>query len=295
MIDPETRLVAIVGPTAAGKTGLGISVAREFGGEVVCADSRTVYRGMDIGTAKPTAAERKLVAHHLLDVADPDEPVTAASFKAMAEAVVTEIIGRNKLPVVVGGSGLYVYGLLYDFQFPAGARTAERIAMERQPLEDLVEQLWREDPDRASEVDIKNRRRVIRALETVGLPRQRSMALGPETRLVGLRPPQEALNNNIIQRVDAMLQMGLVDEVRNLAREYDPELEVLRSPGYAEILGFLDGEYSLEVARERIILHTRQLAKRQLTWFKRNADIVWYETGDEAMADLRAFFAGRHI
>jgi len=112
---------------------------------------------------------------------------------------------------------------------------------------------------------------------------------------VGLRPPQEALNNNIIQRVDAMLQMGLVDEVRNLAREYDPELEVLRSPGYAEILGFLDGEYSLEVARERIILHTRQLAKRQLTWFKRNADIVWYETGDEAMADLRAFFAGRHI
>src|ERR1700683_405049 len=169
---PEHKFIAIVGPTASGKTELSLRLCEVFGGEVVCADSRSIYRGMDIGTAKPSRDEQRRIRHHLLDIADPDDPMTAAVFKGLAQTAIEDILQRGNVPFLVGGSGLYAYSIIYDFQFPAGPRSEERIALEREPLAVLVERVRLGDPERANEIDLQTRRRVIRALETLGLPRE---------------------------------------------------------------------------------------------------------------------------
>jgi tRNA dimethylallyltransferase len=289
-----SKMVAIVGPTAAGKSELALRLAEEFEGEIVCADSRTVYRGMDIGTAKPTVEERKRVGHYLLDVADPEENLSAAVFKVMAQQAIAQVRSRGKLPILVGGSGLYIYSVLYDFEFPAGPRTAQREELEKLPLSELVRRLEREDPDQAVEIDLKNARRVIRALETVGQPRLREMKLPPGVLLLGLRPAPEDLAAAIERRTEAMFELGLVEEVAGLIRRYGPALEVLGSPGYAETRHYLAGDIKVEEARALIILHTRQLVKRQLTWFKRNPEILWLEgsgseVAEQAMRIVRGF------
>lgn len=289
MVDSDIQLITLIGPTASGKTALALDLARKFGGEIVCADSRTIYRGMNIGTAKPTEEERRQVKHHLLDLCDPDETFSAQQFKQAAEVAIQETRGRGKIPFLVGGTGLYVYSVVYDFQFPAGERTAERVELEARPLSELVERLWREDPERAAEIDLQNPRRVIRALETIGQPGQRAMQLPENICLLGLWPPEEVLNKKIVQRTEAMLQMGLVAEVRGIIDKYGPDLEVLRSPGYAEVCAYVRGEIDLAEVGDLINLRTRQLVKRQLTWFKRNQDITWLDDGASAEPLVRQF------
>ena len=282
-------IIAIVGPTASGKSSLAMAVARRHGGEIIAADSRTIYRGMDIGTAKPTAAEQAEIPHRLLDVVDPDQAYSAAEFKRAAEAEVAAIQARGHLPLVVGGTGLYVYGLIYDYQFPAGAANELRDELQQKPLDVLVELLRREDPEAASAIDLQNPRRVIRALETVGHPRQKAMQLNPKILLVGLRPDEDQLNKQIVQRAYAMQQIGLTTEVANLIEKYGPETEAFRSPGYAEIIDFLAKRTTLKEAEDLINLHTRQLVRRQLTWFKRNPEIHWFESQAEAEVAIDQF------
>ena len=290
-----TQVVAIVGPTCSGKTDLALGLAQRFGGEIVCADSRTLYREMDIGTAKPSAEQRRLVPHHLLDVAQPDQPVSAAEYKRLATAAIGDIAGRDKLPIMVGGSGLYMYSVAYDFQFPAGPRSQQREKLELEPLPVLVARLRRLDPERAGEIDLKNKRRVVRALETVGQPRLRQPILSKDWLLLGLRPTDDDLQSRIARRTQAMLSQGLVREVDSLTARYGVELEVLKSPGYAEISRYLNGQLTLAEAEELINLHTRQLARRQITWFKRNPDIQWLE-GPEAAAPLvRQFLSAQAL
>ncbi len=289
MIDPAIKYLALVGPTASGKTALAVDLAEQLGGEIICADSRTVYAGLDIGTAKPTAAEQARVPHHLLDVVSPQETYSAQTFKVAAEAAMADIAARGRIPLLVGGTGLYVYAVVYDYQFPAGPRTQLRVELEHQSLEDLVERLWREDPDRAAEIDLQNPRRVIRALETVGQPRQRQAPLPSNVFLGGLRRPQDVMNKNIVQRTHQMVEAGLVTEVEAVVAKYDSNLEVLKSPGYAEIIDYLRGATTLPQAEELISLHTRQLVRRQLTWFKRNPDIQWFERPDELAVRAKAF------
>jgi len=282
-------LIAIVGPTASGKSSLAMAVARKHGGEIIAADSRTIYRGMDIGTAKPTAADQAEIPHHLLDLVDPDQSYSAAEFKSDAEAEVEAIQSRGRLPVVVGGTGLYIYGLIYDYQFPAGAANDLRDELQKLPLGGLVERLQREDPEAAATIDLQNPRRVIRAIETVGHPRQKAMQLNPKTLLVGLRPLEDQLNKQIVQRTYTMQQMGLASEVIKLIEKYGPETPAFHSPGYAEIIDFLAKRTTLEEAEELINLHTRQLVSRQLTWFKRNPEIQWFATQAEAEAAIDRF------
>lgn len=283
MIAAKQPIIVVVGPTASGKTALGIELAKRYNGEIICADSRTIYRGMNVGTAKPSLEEREGIAHHFLDIIDPDETYSAQQFKAAAEAIIEDIVSRGKLPIIVGGTGLYVYTLLYDYQFPAGGRTELRAELELKPLDELVAILIKLDPELAAEIDLRNSRRVIRAIETAGQPRQKAGELAPNILLMGLRPNASTLDTNIIQRTKRMFQIGLVSEVTDLVEKYGPKLESLRSPGYAEIVEYLAGESDQAMAEELIVLHTRQLVKRQLTWFRRNDEIRWVETADEGM------------
>ncbi|MEO7617920.1 MAG: tRNA (adenosine(37)-N6)-dimethylallyltransferase MiaA [Candidatus Saccharibacteria bacterium] len=283
MITTNNSIIALIGPTASGKTTLAIELAKKHNGEILCADSRTIYMGMDIGTAKPTGVERQGIVHHFLDIITPDHSYSAQQFKFAAEAIIEDIIARGKTPIIVGGTGLYVYALLYDYAFPAGGRSVDRAAMELRELDDLVVELQEKDPELALEIDLQNKRRVIRAIETAGLPRQKAVQLKSNILLMGLRPEMTILDTNITQRTKRMIQIGLVDEVRDLTRKYGTEVEVLRSPGYAEIISFLAQEISLEEAERLIALHTRQLVKRQLTWFKRNQEIQWVGDAEQGL------------
>jgi tRNA dimethylallyltransferase len=283
MITTKNPIIAVVGPTASGKTALGIELAKRHNGEIICADSRTIYRGMDIGTAKPNLAEREGITHHFLDIIEPNQVYSAQEFKVAAETVIKDIIGRGKLPILVGGTGLYVYALLYDYQFPAGGRTDERAVLESKPLDELVAILQQKDPDLATEIDLRNTRRVIRAIETAGQARQKSTQLADNILLVGLRPESTTLYTNISQRTQRMFQIGLVSEVGNLVQNHGMECEAFRSPGYAEIVEHLAGVKTLEEAAALIDLHTRQLVKRQLTWFNRNHEIQWVEDPEQAL------------
>ena len=285
----STPIVSIIGPTASGKSGLAMKLASAINGEIICADSRTVYTGMDIGTAKPSTFDRATVPHHILDLIEPGTSFSAAEFKGAAGEAIADISVRGTVPFVVGGTGLYVYGLLYDYQFPAGARSDERSQFEFMSTPDLAARLMQEDPEMAAQIDLKNPRRVIRALETIGQPRQKTAALKSNILLIGLNPKSEQLNTQIAQRTKAMIQIGLVDEVQYLIQTYGAECEAFRSPGYAEIIDFITGKTSLSEAEELINLHTRQLVRRQLTWFKRNSDIQWFETEDDAYRAVTSF------
>lgn len=274
-------LVVIVGETASGKSALAVELAKRFGGEIVCADSWTVRREVNIGTAKPTAAEQAAVPHHLLDIVGPCEDFTAAVFKRLAQAAIMHIGDRGKLPILVGGTGLYIDGILYDFEFlPPGDRAA-REELNRRSIPELLEQIAAAGIELGN-IDTGNKRRLIRLLETGGA-RPGKDELRPNTLILGLRIGREELNRRIEKRVDYMLADGLEDEVRVLSERYGWQCEALKGVGYAQWRGYFEGVQSLDETRAKIIKATRDLAKRQRTWFKRNNGIHWVEKQIEAV------------
>jgi tRNA dimethylallyltransferase len=274
------RLIAIVGATATGKTALSIQLAQALAGEIVNADSRQVYRGLDIGTAKPTAAERAAAPHHLIDLVDPDEPFTLGLFLSTANGALDDIWLRGHQPIVVGGTGQYVWALLEGWKVPRvppdhelRARL-EAIVAEYGP-DALVSELQDVDPVSAINIDPRNVRRVIRAIEVTlatGRPFsawQQKVAPDFETTIIGLRMERRALYARIDARVDAMLARGLVDEVRSLnAAGYSCDLPPLASIGYRQICAHLRGDLALEEATAQIKTETHRLARMQHTWFR---------------------------
>ena len=283
-------LLVIVGETASGKTELAIRLARHFVGEIICADSWTVRREADIGTAKPTAAERASVPHHLLDVVGPEEDFTAAVFKRLAQEAIKDIANRGKLPILVGGTGLYVDGVIYDYSFlPAGDRGArERLnTMSIGALLAEIEALGIELGD----VDVRNKRRLIRLIETEGAVPARN-ELRSNTLIIGLKPDSETRRQRIENRADAMLAAGLEAEVRGLVERYGWDCEALKGVGYAQWRDYFLGEQSLAQTRQKIIKANLDLAKRQRTWFKRNKSIRWFSTpvNQQAVVDLITTF-----
>lgn len=272
-------LLVIVGETASGKSDLAIELAQQLDGEIICADSWTVRREVNIGTAKPTAEQQALVPHHLLDIVAPCEDFTAAVFKRLANAKIKEIAARGKLPIMVGGTGLYIDGVLYDFNFlPAGDRE------ERQLLNELsIEQLLQKINDQGLElggVDTRNKRRLIRLLETNGAAQQRQ-PLRLNTLILGLQTERQTLSERISTRVDTMMAAGLEQEVDSLQSRYGWECEALKGVGYSQWQPYFLGQKSadeLAATRQRIIKATLDLAKRQRTWFKRNKSIHWLPT-----------------
>jgi tRNA dimethylallyltransferase len=274
------RVIAIVGATATGKTALGIRLAQAMGGEIVNADSRQVYRGMDIGTAKPTPAELATVPHHLIDVLDPDETLTLAAFLDAANGALESILARGRQPIVVGGTGQYIWALLEGWRVPRVPPDRDL----RARLEDLAatdgpeairQELRTIDPDSASTIDIRNTRRLIRAIEVTratGRPFsawQQRVAPDFAVKILGLQLGRPALHGRIDQRVDTMIGAGLVDEVRDLVdRGYGCDLPAMSAIGYREVCEFLAGERTLAETIARIKTGTRRLARMQHTWFK---------------------------
>lgn len=271
-----SKLITVVGETASGKSALALHLAQQFAGEIVCADSWTVRRSMDIGTAKPTVEERARVPHHLLDIVGPDEDFTAAVFKRLASQTIDDIAERGRLPVMVGGTGLYVDGVLYDFNFLPEGKPGQREELNSLSIPELLARIDAAGLE-LGEVDVRNKRRLIRLLETEGAePTQKE--LRPNTLIIGLQPDRDMLKERIILRVDTMLAAGLEGEVARLAQQYGWECEGLKGIGYREWREYFTGSQSLTQTRERIISSTVGLAKRQRTWFKRNKSIHWVTT-----------------
>lgn len=287
------RLIALIGPTASGKSQLALSLAKIFNGEIIAADSRTLYRGMDIGTAKP---ERDLegvslscgcsfssqgIIHHLIDRLDPSDLSNVAIFKKMAERCLKDIMKRKKIPFLVGGTGQYSASILYPTELLSSAPNAEmRKKIEQLSLTEQYDELVKRDRGTALRIDRHNPRRVARALEIVfstGAPRQ---ATRPGIRLVeslilGLAPPMPIVRQRIAERIDNQIQQGLIDEVLGLVREYGWEAPGLKTIGYHEWHSWQAGEATFLESKQRLVYDTRHYAKRQLTWFKRDQTTYW--------------------
>ena len=292
------RLVAVVGPTATGKTALAIELAGRFDGEIVGADSRQVYRHMDIGTAKSTAEERSQVPHHLVDIADPDEDFSLGRFLDLGQVTLAEVWSRGKQPFLVGGTGQYVWALLEGWRVPGLPPQVElRRRLEgraaAQGAQTLYEELSRVDSEAAARIDPRNVRRVIRGLEvyeSTGKPMsywRTKERPSHEVLIVGLRLARKELYRRIDQRVEAMVEQGLVEEVKRLlALGYPPELPSLSGIGYREICQYLTGQLDLAGAVERIKTETHRLVRRQNAWFKQSdRRIRWIEAGEGAQEE----------
>jgi len=287
-------VIAIVGPTASGKSALAMRVAERLGGEIVSADSRQVYRGMDVGTAKPTAEERARVPHHLIDVVDPGERYDVLRYQRDGRAALTEIRARGRVALVVGGTGLYVRALLDGLDLASLPHDpAVRARLEADDPARLHERLRAIDPDAAARVDPRNRRRLVRYLEVATIagcpvPRVREASI-PALR-IGLRPPREVLVVAIERRVREMVDAGVVDEARTLvSRGIDPRLPSMSAHGYTHWASHLRGEIDLETAIRLVARDVRAYSRRQMTWFRRDAAIRWYDpTTTDPLEDIVA-------
>jgi tRNA dimethylallyltransferase len=295
---PPPRAIVVCGPTGIGKTRTAIALARRFGGEIVGADSMQIYRYMDIGTAKPTPAEQAQVRHHMVDIIAPDAPYDAARYAEDAWRAVRHIQQRGRLPVVAGGTGLYVKALIYGLfdarpPAPEGRRRLETMA-DRHGSAYLHAELAACDPAAAKAIHINDRFRIIRALETFQTTGRPISALREAHRFatprlttfkLGLRMPRDALYARIDRRVDQMVAEGLLGEVESLlARGYAAGLKAMQSIGYRHMVAYLCGETDWEETLRLLKRDTRRYAKRQLTWFRADPEIVW--TTPEAVAEV---------
>lgn len=295
--DHKKPLVVIVGPTAVGKTALSIELAERCDGEIISADSRLFYRGMDIGTAKPSQAERQRVPHHLIDVADPDENWSLAMFQRAVRRLIAEIVERGKLPFLVGGTGQYVRAVIEGWQIPRQRPDWElRAALESWGEQigafELHRRLALIDPRAAKKIEPNNLRRTVRALEVIfksgeKFSEQRRRPAEPpyDTLILGLNRPRPELYARIDERIEAMLQAGWLEEVKELLDAgYSPELPGMSAIGYSQLADVLGGESSLEDAVTEIKRISRRFVRRQANWFKENdPDILWVAAGPKAL------------
>lgn len=269
-------LLVIVGETASGKSALALHLAQLFCGEIICADAWTVRRGADIGTAKPSIADQEKIPHYLLDIIEPYDKFNASDFKTKANKAIDEINGRGKLPILVGGSGLYVDGVVFDYGFLPSAEYKDRNCLNRMEPDELIE-VAKQKSLNIESVDRKNKRRLVRLIETGGAQPTRN-ELRDNTLIIGLKISREDLRQRVNKRVEQMLAAGLENEVFVLSREYGWGCEALKGIGYKEWQEYFEGNISKQEVGERIIKNTLYLAKRQRTWFKRNKSIHWYST-----------------
>ena len=289
----KPRLLVLIGPTAVGKTGCSLHIAKAWNAEIISGDSMQVYRGMDIGTAKLPLAEREGIPHHMIDVCEPEHPFSAAEFQERCRALIRDIDGRGKLPFLVGGTGLYVEALCYEYEFSvAGSDDAFREEMQRfadtHGAAALHDRLREVDAASAERLHPNDRRRVIRALEIHRLTGETmsSQLEGQKKRspyelcIVGLTMDRQKLYDRVDQRVDLMMAEGLEDEVRRLLARGVPETAVaMQGLGYKELIPYIRGECTLEEAVYLLKRDTRHFAKRQLSWFRHMKEIEWVDVG----------------
>lgn len=282
-------LVVIVGETASGKSSLGMKIAEKFKGEIISADSWAVYKQMNIGTAKPSKRDQEVVSHHMIDIVNPDQDYTAGRYKEDALEVMNQIHTRGNLPIIVGGTGLYIDGVIFDFSFMKNVSRDVRTEYNSLSLEQLISMCEERNYDLTA-VDLRNKRRVIRVLETEGETPERS-GLRDNTLVLGTVIARSKLRENIEKRVELMFRMGLKREVLEIADIYGWDCEGMQGIGYKEFREWHEGKLSMQKVKYRILRNTLALAKRQRTWFKRNSDIHWVESEDEAIELVEKFLA----
>ena len=281
-------VLCIVGPTAVGKTKMSIELAKQLNGEIISGDSMQIYRGMDIGTAKATMDERQGIPHHLIDEKNPDEPYSVAAFQQTVRAKIEEIKSRGKLPIIVGGTGLYIKSVLYDYEFAGESESKEIDEAKYGHLsnEELHAKLAAVDEAGAKDIHPNNRKRVIRALEiyeTSGVKKSEMIEKQEhkmiyDACLIGLTDDRNVLYDRINKRVDTMYETGLVEEVKALFDQGIPaESQSIRAIGYKELYDYFKGLISLEESKELIKRNSRRYAKRQYTWFNNQMDVTWFK------------------
>ena len=279
-------LVVVVGPTASGKSALAMRLAIKYGGEIVSADSRTVYRGMDIGTAKPSAEDQRRIPHHLLDVRDPDEPFSAAEFKKLALQAMADIYARGKLPILVGGTGLYIDAILFDYQFGPAADEDRRAKLNELSVGQL--QTLCRDNNIVLPTNTQNKRHLVRAIELGGLLKQEKI-LRQDSIVVGIATSRDILRNRVRARAGEMVEAGVLQEVASLGSEYGWKGEAFKGNIYGILRGVVEGTKQLPEVVEEFVQSDMALAKRQMTWFKRNPHIIWSDKADDLMLKVDTF------
>ncbi|WP_409293292.1 tRNA (adenosine(37)-N6)-dimethylallyltransferase MiaA [Peribacillus sp. SCS-37] len=307
----KEKVLAIIGPTAVGKTRLSVELAQRFNGEIISGDSMQIYRGMDIGTAKITPAEMDGIPHHLIDIKDPQESFNAAEFQRLASGLISDITARGRLPIIAGGTGLYIQSVLYGYQFPdMPSDEAYRGLLEERAAALGPEAVYRElqavDPESAARIPYQNTRRVIRALEIyhcTGRTMSEQLENQPkelkyDSLVVGLDMEREKLYSRINQRVDIMAAQGLEQEVQTFYRQGLRECQSIQAIGYKELYDYFDGIVSFEQALENLKQNSRRYAKRQLTWFRNKMEVAWFDMGSgepfsKKVEDISAFIAGK--
>ena len=276
------NVIAIVGATASGKTAYSIELAKKLDGEIISADSRLVYKGFDIGTAKPEITERENIPHHLIDIVEPEFDYSAGLYKQQAKEKIIEIFKKGKTPIIVGGTGLYLNILLKNYDLPQISPNKEfRNKLSTLESQELYELLKTQDIESAETINQNDRKKIIRALEIInetGKPLSSTRGIKePEfnVKWIGRNFDRETLYKRIDDRVDIMIDKGLIKETQNLLTKHGRIPNLINTIGYREILGYIDNKYSLEDAKELLKKNTRNYAKRQLTWFRKNEDIEW--------------------
>ncbi|PGY11070.1 tRNA (adenosine(37)-N6)-dimethylallyltransferase MiaA [Bacillus sp. AFS031507] len=289
-MDSKQKLLVIIGPTAVGKTKLSIDMAKRYNGEIISGDSMQIYRGMDIGTAKIKKDEMEGIPHYLIDIKEPFENFSVAEFQLLVRAKIGDIAKKGKLPIIVGGTGLYIQSVIYDYQFSdvSGDETYRLKLEERAQKignEALYKELLEVDPGSASQIHPNNVRRVIRALEIFHLTgktmQEFQSTQQPDllynTAMVGLSMEREKLYERINYRVDLMMQEGLIEEVKGLYQRGLRDCQSIQAIGYKEMYAYLEGIVPLEAAIENLKQNSRRYAKRQLTWFRNKMEVSWFD------------------
>lgn len=294
--------IIITGPTGIGKTKISIDAAKQFNGEIISADSMQIYKHLDIGTAKVTEDEIAGIPHHLIDIVEPGEEFTVKDYRALAKEKIKDIQNKGKLPIIVGGTGLYINSLIKPFHFgntppiPEFREEMNQLVAD-EGLESVYKLLKKESPEAASKVDPKNKNRVIRALEISRYKVDAPPAEVPEYKylFIGLNTDRDVLYDRINKRVDIMVEDGLLEEVKNLCSMGMAQgIRATKAIGYVEILDYLEGLITYEEAIEKIKQHSRNYAKRQLTWFRRE-NIKWFDISDENYENEILKYIGENI
>ena len=292
----KEKVVVIVGPTASGKTGLSIELAKRIGGEIISADSMQIYKDMDIGTAKVTKEEAEGIKHYLVDCVSPDERYTVSDFKRDAENAIKEILEKGKTPIVVGGTGLYVNSLIYgiEYQDMKFDEIYRNELMEKAESEEGLKELWDEankiDPEAMTKISKNDKKRIIRVLEiykATGKTKTEQEILSRQNgvkydyKVFGITMDREKLYNRINLRVDIMIEKGLEDEVRNLLNKYDEFPTAMQGLGYKEVVEYFEGILTRDEMIEKIKQESRRYAKRQMTWFRKNQETIWLDSQND--------------
>lgn len=298
-IPGKPKIIAIVGPTASGKTSLSIALAKKFGGEIISADSRQVYKGLDIGAGKVTKREMRGIPHYLLDVASPKKIFTVTQFQKLGRAAIKKILAKKKIPIIVGGTGLYIDALIRNYTFPRVMPDfALRKKLESQSIEKLFAQLKKLDPRRAATIDPRNPRRLIRALEIVLTTKKpvpsREESLDTSSKydslILGVKISEKKLRENIHKRLLSRLKQGMIKEAKDL-REQGVSFKRLDSLGleYRYLGRYLQGKISKKEMVEQLEKEIQHFAKRQMTWFRKNKSIVWVKNKENTVQKIKTF------